>query len=239
MKVIPAVDILYGHCVQLVQGKRETATRYGRPLDCALMWRDLGADCLHVVNLDGAFGSSEANAALIREIVRVTGMEIELGGGIRSFEDAAGWLGLGVERVILGTAAVRDPGLIHQIAGSFGRNRVMASVDARGGMIAVEGWDKTQGDYISWARRFENEGAGYLLFTNIDVEGLQQGISVQPAAILISSVKIPVVIAGGVSSVHDIRALKRIGAYGIVLGSALYAGKIDLKTAQEAANEIC
>jgi phosphoribosylformimino-5-aminoimidazole carboxamide ribotide isomerase len=239
MKVIPAVDILNGYCVQLVQGKRETATRYGRPIDCAVKWRDLGADTLHVVNLDGAFGSSGANAELIYEILQTTAMRIELGGGIRSFEDAAGWLRLGVERVILGTAVVRDPRLIHQIARDFGKDRVMAGVDARSGMIAVEGWEKTRGDYIVWARRFEEEGAGYLLYTNIDVEGLQQGISVQSAASLITSVRVPVVVAGGITTLQDVRELKRIGAYGVVLGSALYAGKIDLQEAQEAAHEIC
>jgi phosphoribosylformimino-5-aminoimidazole carboxamide ribotide isomerase len=239
MKVFPAVDILGGHCVQLVQGKRETATGYGSPLDCALTWRDQGADNLHIVNLDGAFGRSGMNAALIREIIRKTGMCIELGGGIRTFEDAAGWLDVGVDRVILGTGAVRDPGLIRRLSRSFGKSRIMAGVDARNGMIAVEGWEKTLGDYISWARRFEGEGAGFLLYTNVDVEGLQQGISPDSAAALISSVQVPVVVAGGVSSPRDIRELKRIGAYGVVLGSALYAGKISLHDALEAADEIC
>jgi phosphoribosylformimino-5-aminoimidazole carboxamide ribotide isomerase len=238
MKVFPAVDILGGNCVQLVQGKRETATRFGRPLDCALRWRDQGAQDLHIVNLDGAFGNSAMNAALIKEIIKSTGMGIELGGGIRSFEDAAGWLELGVDRVIMGTAAVNDPGLIGRLSRSFGKSRIMAGVDARSGMIAVEGWEKTGGNYITWARRFEDEGAGSLLYTNVDVEGLQQGINLDPAATLIASVRIPVVVAGGVSSPKDIRELKRIGAYGVVLGSALYAGKLNLHDALEAAHEI-
>ncbi len=235
MFVFPAVDILCGQCVQLVQGKRETATGYGRPLDCAFRWRDQGAENLHVINLDGAFGRSAENAGLIREIITKTGMSIELGGGIRTFEDAAGWLGLGVERVILGTAAVNNPDLISRLADTFGKRHIMAGVDARGGMIAVEGWERTGGDYVMWARRFEAEGAGFLLYTNVDMEGLQRGLSLDPAARLIGSVRIPVVVAGGVTSPEDIRALKSVGAYGVVLGSALYAGKITLKEALEAA----
>jgi phosphoribosylformimino-5-aminoimidazole carboxamide ribotide isomerase len=235
MFVFPAVDILGGRCVQLVQGKRETAIEYGKPLDCACRWRDLGAENLHVVNLDGAFGRSSENAGPIREIIRETGMTIELGGGIRTIEDAAGWLGLGVERVILGTAAVSKPEIISRLAETFGKDRIMAGVDAKADMIAIEGWEKTGGDYISWARRFEAEGAGFLLYTNVDVEGLQQGLSLDSAHRLMNAVRIPVVVAGGVSSPVDIRALKRMGAYGVVLGSALYAGKITLEEALEAA----
>lgn len=237
MRVFPAVDVLDGSCVQLVQGKRETATRFGKPLDCAVRWRDGGADSLHVINLDGAFGRSSKNAGLIAEIVRETGMEIELGGGIRTYEDAAGWLGMGVERIILGTAAVEDRDLIRRLARSFGSNRVMAGVDARAGQIAVEGWEETRGDYLAWARMFEDEGAGSLLYTNVDVEGLQKGIRSEPAARLIQSVGIPVVVAGGISSPGDIRELKRIGAYGVVLGSSLYSGRISLNDALEAAEE--
>jgi phosphoribosylformimino-5-aminoimidazole carboxamide ribotide isomerase len=239
MKVFPAVDILAGSCVQLVQGKRETATRYGTPLDCAFRWKEEGADALHVVNLDGAFGNLGANADLIREIIQKTGLMIELGGGIRTYEDAARWLESGVERVILGTAAVQDPGLLRSLSRDFGRSRVMAGVDSLKGRIATSGWEETAGDYISFARRFEAEGAGFLLYTNVDVEGLQQGISPGPVARLIASVQVPVVVAGGVSSPEDIRELKKIGAHGVVLGSALYAGRLRLRDALEAADENC
>jgi phosphoribosylformimino-5-aminoimidazole carboxamide ribotide isomerase len=235
MIIFPAVDILGGRCVQLVQGKRETATGYGDPLACACRWRDHGADHLHVVNLDGAFGRAGENTVHIREIIRETGMGIELGGGIRTIEDAAGWLGLGVDRVILGTAAFRDPEILSRLADTFGKERIMAGVDAKAGRIAIEGWEKTGGDYLSWALRFEAEGAGSLLFTNVDVEGLQGGLCIDPAARLIGSVRIPVVVAGGVTTPEDIRALKRVGAYGVVLGSSLYAGKITLREALEAA----
>jgi phosphoribosylformimino-5-aminoimidazole carboxamide ribotide isomerase len=237
MKVFPAVDILKGRCVQLVQGKRETATFFGKPMDCAMRWMNAGARELHVVNLDGAFGNSSENLALIREIVSKTGLVVQLGGGIRSFEDAAGWLDAGIERVIIGTLAVKDPALLTTLSELFGRNRIMAGVDARNGMIAVEGWERTGGDYIGWAQTFEEKGAGSLLFTNVDIEGLQQGICTGPVIRLIDSVKIPIVVAGGISSGEDVRVLKEIGANGVVLGSALYSGKLTLKEVLEAADE--
>jgi phosphoribosylformimino-5-aminoimidazole carboxamide ribotide isomerase len=233
MKIFPAVDILNGRCVQLVQGKRESATAYGDPLSCATRWLDLGATALHVVNLDGAFGSSSANAGLIQDLVKKTGVEIELGGGIRSVEDARHWLETGVDRVIISTLAVQDPACIRTLAREFGSSRVMPGVDARGGQIAVHGWQETAGDYLDWAARFEQLGAGSLLYTNVDVEGLQQGVRFGPVKRLIERVGIPVVVAGGVSSGTDVAGLREAGAYGAVLGSALYSGKIALKEALE------
>jgi len=235
MRVFPAVDILGGRCVQLVGGRRETATGFGRPIDCALRWIEAGAHELHIVNLDGAFGDASANAELIRGLIRETGIGIQLGGGIRSLSDARGWLEAGVDRVIIGTLAVQDPQILTTLADTFGRDRVMAGVDARGGKIAVEGWEKTGGNYIEAARTFEERGAGSLLYTNVDVEGRQQGIRIDPASRLISAVGIPVVVAGGITSPADVRALKEIGAYGVVLGSALYAGKLTVREALEAA----
>lgn len=234
MRIFPAVDILGGNCVQLVQGSRETATIFGSPADCAGRWISGGADALHVINLDGAFGESGANADAIRSLVRTTGVEIQLGGGIRSCADAAAWLGTGVERIILGTVAVRTPGIITTLADEFGRDRIMAGVDARGGRIAIEGWQETAGDFIVWAEEYEKRGAGSLLFTNVDVEGLQKGIDSMPIRRLLGSVNIPVTVAGGISGPDDIRALCGAGVYGAVLGSALYSGKIGLTEAMEA-----
>jgi len=233
MKIFPAVDILGGRCVQLVQGRRESATAYGDPLSCATHWLDEGATALHVVNLDGAFGSSSANAAGIMEIIRRTGVEIELGGGIRSVGDARHWLETGVDRVIISTLATQDPDCIRTLAEEFGGDRVMPGVDARGGQIAIHGWQDTAGDYLDWAERFEALGAGSLLYTNVDVEGLQQGVRLEPVKRLIDRIAIPVVVAGGVSSRADIAQLRDAGAYGAVLGSALYSGKIALKDALE------
>ncbi len=233
MKILPAVDILGGKCVQLVQGKRESATIYGDPISCAIRWLDEGAAALHVVNLDGAFGSSSRNAGIITDLIKKIGVEIELGGGIRSVGDARRWLEIGVDRVIISTLATRDPESIRTLAREFGSNRVMPGVDAKGGQIAVHGWQDTAGDYLDWAEMFEKLGAGSLLYTNIDVEGLQKGVRFEPVNRLIDRVGIPVVVAGGISSASDIAGLRDAGAYGAVLGSALYSGKITLKDALE------
>jgi len=233
MKIFPAVDILGGRCVQLVQGKRESATVYGDPLSSATRWIDLGATALHIVNLDGAFGSSSKNAGLINDIIKKTGVEIELGGGIRSVDDARHWLETGVDRVIISTLATQDPACIRTLSQEFGSERIMPGVDARGGQIAVHGWQETAGDYLDWAKKFEELGAGLLLYTNVDVEGLQQGVRFGPVKRLIDHVRIPVVVAGGVSSRADVAGLRDAGAYGAVLGSALYSGKIALKDALE------
>jgi phosphoribosylformimino-5-aminoimidazole carboxamide ribotide isomerase len=233
MRIFPAVDILGGRCVQLVQGKRESATEFGDPLTCATRWLDEGADALHVVNLDGAFGNCAKNADLIVDLIHKTGVEIELGGGIRSIEDAGNWLGTGVARIIISTLATQKPESIQVLAEEYGSDRVMAGVDAKGGQIAVHGWQETAGNYLDWAKRFEELGAGSLLYTNVDVEGLQQGVVFEPVRRLIRGVNIPVVVAGGVSARSDIAGLRDAGAYGAVLGSALYSKKIRLKDALE------
>ncbi|MDD1663966.1 MAG: 1-(5-phosphoribosyl)-5-[(5-phosphoribosylamino)methylideneamino]imidazole-4-carboxamide isomerase [Methanomicrobiales archaeon] len=233
MAVYPAVDILGGKCVQLVQGKRETATVFGDPMDCARRWVEAGAEALHVINLDGAFGNPSSNADIIRRILRETGIFMQLGGGIRSVGDARSWLETGVDRVILGTLAVREPEAVRILSGEAGPSRVMASVDARAGQVVVEGWRDPEGDYLGWARRFEDLGAGSLLFTNVDVEGLQQGIRRQPVEMLLAATGLPVVVAGGITSIGDVKALWDLGASGVVLGSALYSGRIDLGKAME------
>ncbi|HUT38235.1 MAG TPA: 1-(5-phosphoribosyl)-5-[(5-phosphoribosylamino)methylideneamino]imidazole-4-carboxamide isomerase [Methanoregula sp.] len=233
MRIFPAVDILGGRCVQLVQGKRESATVFGDPLTCATRWLAEGADALHVVNLDGAFGNCAKNAELIVDLIQKTGVEIELGGGIRSIEDASHWLKTGVSRVIISTLATQKPESIQILADEYGSDRVMAGVDAKGGQIAVHGWQETAGNYLEWAFRFEELGAGSLLYTNVDIEGLQQGVLFEPVRRLIHHVHIPVVVAGGVSSRSDVAGLRDAGAFGAVLGSALYSGKISLKDALE------
>jgi phosphoribosylformimino-5-aminoimidazole carboxamide ribotide isomerase len=237
MLLFPAVDILDGQCVQLVRGKPETATRYGNPLACANRWVEEGAGALHIINLDGAFGRSEKNVSLIRDLIRETGVVIQLGGGLRSPADAAGWIRTGVERVILGTLAIRDPESIKTLAAEYGSRHVMVSVDARGSRIAIEGWQELGGDYIEFARLFEEMGAGSLLYTNVDIEGLQQGIALEPIRKLITGTRLPLTVAGGISGRDDLLNLSKTGVYGAVLGSALYSGKIRLSEALRWVNE--
>jgi phosphoribosylformimino-5-aminoimidazole carboxamide ribotide isomerase len=236
MEIYPAVDILDGRCVQLVQGRPDAATVYGDPAAWARRWLEEGANGIHIVNLDGAFGRAQKNADLIRTFIRETNAFVELGGGIRSVEDAAGWLDTGVDRVILSTLAVRAPETIRTLADEFGSARVMAGVDARGGEVMIEGWERPAGSYLAWAERFESLGAGSLLYTNVDVEGLQQGIALSPVEELLRRVRGPVVVSGGISSAEDVRALREAGAAGAVLGSALYAGKVRLSDVLEAAH---
>ena len=229
MEIFPAVDVLRGMCVQLVQGERSTATVYGSPRENAERWIGCGARNLHVVNLDGAFSASSENVKVIRDVVAHTDVFVQVGGGIRSIADASGWLDAGVDRIIVSTFATKDPKALTALADEFGSERIMAGVDARSGEIAVSGWQETAGDYLKWAQLFEQLGAGSLLYTNVDVEGLQAGIAQDPVKALIDAVFIPVVVAGGVSSTTDVAALRQLGAAGCVLGSALYSGKIHLE----------
>jgi phosphoribosylformimino-5-aminoimidazole carboxamide ribotide isomerase len=175
------------------------------------------------------------NAELIRILIRDTGAIIQLGGGIRTRGDAEGWLDTGVERIILGTLAIKEPDLIRSLSEEFGRERIMAGVDARAGQITIEGWQETAGNYLAWARKFEQLGAGSLLYTNVDVEGLENGVAFPPVKALLKDVGIPVTVAGGISGVKDIYGLREIGVYGAVLGSALYSGRIRLADAIEVA----
>jgi phosphoribosylformimino-5-aminoimidazole carboxamide ribotide isomerase len=233
MKIFPAVDILGGQGVQLVQGRRETAVSYGSPLSCAERWLSAGADALHIVNLDGAFGSSAANAEQIQKLIKKTGVEVQLGGGIRSLGDARQWLETGIERIIISTFAVKEPDSLRILSDEYGRDRIMAGADARNGQIVVNGWESPAGDYLEWADTFVRKGAGSLLFTNVNVEGLCRGIDPAPIQALIQRVQVPVTIAGGITSPEDVAVLKKTGAAGCVLGSALYTGKITIQQARE------
>lgn len=236
MKVFPAVDILHGKCVQLVQGDPTTKKEFGDPLKCASHWIDKGAEALHVINLDGAFGTANENASSIKSILKETGIEIQLGGGIRSFEDAVEWINIGVERVILGTLALKNPDVITELKDVFGSGKIIAGVDARNGQVLLDGWRKESGDFLSWAHQFEEKGAGSLLFTNVDREGLENGIDYSPVKALLNHVTIPVIVAGGISSPDDVTGIRELGAWGIVLGSALYSNKLTLKEAVLAAS---
>jgi phosphoribosylformimino-5-aminoimidazole carboxamide ribotide isomerase len=235
MIVFPAVDILGGKCVQLVQGKRESATGYGEPLLCAESWINQGAEALHIVNLDGAFGSSALNAEKISEIIIRTGVETQLGGGIRSLEDARSWLDCGVDRVIISTFAVDNPDCITTLSDEYGNDRIMAGVDAKAGEMVTHGWERPVGNFLDWADLFIQKGAGSLLYTNVSVEGLCKGIDPKPVRDLLRKVSVPVVVAGGITSSTDIAALKDADAAGVVLGSALYSGMITLQEALEVA----
>lgn len=239
-EIIPAVDMRGGKCVQLVQGvPGSEIVSLDDPLAVALEWVSKGAKTLHLVDLDGAIEGKRKNAPIIEKIVRTCrekGVSIQAGGGIRSFEDAASLLELGVSRVILGTAALQNPELVKQLSRTFGSSRVNVALDAKNGKILIKGWtEECAQTPVEMGRKFEELGAGSLLFTNIDTEGLMQGVNPVPTKELVESVSIPVIASGGVSSLADIKTLKKTGAAGVVVGSALYTGRFTFEEAIEVA----
>ncbi len=221
-EVIPAVDIQDGQAVQLVGGDRDSASTYGDPVDAARRWTSAGADTLHLVDLDGAFEGTRENAPAIEAILESVDVTIQFGGGIRTARDACSLLAMGVDRVILGTAAIQNPAIVTAVNEEF-PGAVMVSLDAKDGEVVVSGWTEGTGlDPADAAARFETEGAGAILFTDVDVEGQLTGIRRTPVERVVDAVDIPVVASGGVSTLTDIQALKETGAAAVVVGTALY-----------------
>jgi phosphoribosylformimino-5-aminoimidazole carboxamide ribotide isomerase len=230
-EVVPAVDMQDGRVVQLVGGERGTETEYGDPIEAAERWIDAGADTLHIVDLDGAFDGERTNATAVEAIVDSVDVDIQLGGGIRTAGDAIGLLESGIDRVILGTAAVENPEIVGEISDRF-PDSVMVSLDAKGGEVVVSGWTERTGlDPTEAAARYEAEGAGAILFTDVDVEGQLSGIRREPIERVVEAVDIPVVASGGVSTLDDVRTLKETGAAAAVVGTALYEGRFTLAEA--------
>ncbi|WP_135364866.1 1-(5-phosphoribosyl)-5-[(5-phosphoribosylamino)methylideneamino]imidazole-4-carboxamide isomerase [Halosimplex halophilum] len=232
-EVVPAVDVQDGQVVQLVGGERGTGKAYGDPVEAAEGWVEQGADTLHLVDLDGAFEGERANAAAIEAVVDAVDVETQLGGGIRTVEDATGLLDAGVDRVILGTAAVETPDIVAEISEDY-PGTVLVSLDAKDGEVVVSGWTEGTGlDPAEAAARYEDLGAGGILFTDVDVEGQLDGVRTEPVERVVEAVDIPVVASGGVATLEDVRALKDAGAAAVVVGSALYEGEFTLEEAIE------
>jgi phosphoribosylformimino-5-aminoimidazole carboxamide ribotide isomerase len=230
-EVIPAVDMQDGSVVQLVGGERGTGSEYGDPVEAAERWIEAGAKTLHLVDLDGAFDGERANADAVSAIVDSVDVEVQLGGGIRTTADARRLLEKGVDRVILGTAAVETPEIVGEISDQFPES-VMVSLDAKDGEVVVSGWTEGTGlDPAEAAARYESEGAGAILFTDVDVEGQLSGIRREPVERVVEAVDIPVVASGGVSTLEDVRTLEETGAAAVVIGTALYEGRFTLEEA--------
>jgi phosphoribosylformimino-5-aminoimidazole carboxamide ribotide isomerase len=234
-EVIPAVDVQDGEVVQLVAGERGTEKRYGEPQTAADQWVDQGAETLHLVDLDGAFEGERVNADAFRTIIETADVDLQLGGGIRTAEDAFELLEMGVDRVILGTAAVETPEIVSEISERY-PGTVMVSLDAKDGEVVVSGWtEKTGLDPAEAAARYEDLGAGAILFTDVDVEGQLEGVNTELVSRVCAAVDIPVVASGGVATINDISALRDAGAAAVVVGTALYEGAFTLDAAIEAA----
>lgn len=231
--VIPAIDLKGGKCVQLVQGVPGTEiVSIDDAIEVAAGWVGQGARTLHIIDLDGAFSGLRKNAYIMEEIISKFKVDVQVGGGIREYDTAKYLLGLGIDRVILGTAAIKDPELVRRLSKDFGSDAVMVSLDSKKGEVLIEGWTAGSGkSTIEMGKLFEQMGAGSILYTNVDVEGLLKGVDENPVRALAASVTIPVIASGGVTTPQDLTRIKNTGAAGVVVGSALYKGLFTLREA--------
>ncbi len=231
MILFPAIDLKDGACVRLVRGAMDEATIYNPdPLDQARKFAQTGFEWLHIVDLNGAVEGKPINAEAVRRIVEARLLKIQLGGGIRDLEQIATWLDLGVDRVILGTLAVKQPEIVEAACQRY-PGRIAVSIDARGGLVATDGW--TQNSTVKamdLAVRMEKLGVAAIIYTDIDRDGVGTGVNIDATVDLAYALKIPVIASGGLSSLEDLRDLAReadAGILGVISGRALYDGRID------------
>ncbi|MGY8961283.1 MAG: 1-(5-phosphoribosyl)-5-[(5-phosphoribosylamino)methylideneamino]imidazole-4-carboxamide isomerase, partial [Alphaproteobacteria bacterium] len=230
MILYPAIDLKDGACVRLRRGEMNDATVFNdSPGDQARSFADAGCAWIHVVDLNGAFAGAAANGAAVDDILGAVDIPVQLGGGIRSMDSVAYWLEHGVQRVILGTAAVKDPDLVRAACREW-PDRVAVGVDARGGLVAVEGWaEQSDMTATALAAAFAGAGVAAIIYTDIDRDGMMEGANVEATAALAATTDIPVIASGGVSSLEDLMHIKNAGGIaGAISGRALYDGRIDL-----------
>ena len=232
MLIMPAVDIKNGKCVQLVQGEPGSEmVKIDNPEKVAKHWEDLGAKNIHVIDLSGTI-DGETSFDIIRKILNEVSVPIQLGGGIRNLDYARQLLDLDIERLIIGTMGIQQPETITQLSDEYGPERIMISLDSKDNKVVIKGWqEKIDKSPSEIANDFKEHGAGSILFTNVDVEGLLGGFYTEPVEDLKKSVDLPIVYSGGITTIDDIKKLNESGVEGIVIGSALYTDKIDLTEA--------
>ncbi len=238
MLIIPAIDLKDGRCVRLLQGRADAVTVFSdNPEEVARRWQEIGARLIHVVDLDGAFSGTQRNIEGIKRIRKAVSVDIELGGGIRDMERIERLLGLGINRVILGTVAIEKPELVKEACKRF-PGRIIAGIDAKDGLVAVKGWvEVTSVRAKELALKMEDYGVWGIIYTDISRDGMLTGPNIEATRQMVESVKIPVIASGGVSSIDDIKRLREIkGLWGVITGKALYTGAIDLKEAIEIAD---
>ena len=244
MLLIPAIDLKDGHCVRLKQGDMNQSTTFSEdPFVMARNWVDKGARRLHLVDLNGAFAGHPKNEQAIGRILKEVGSEVDvqLGGGIRDLDTIERYLDAGLRYVIIGTAAVKNPGFLQDACTAFG-GHIIVGLDARDGKIATDGWSKlTRHDVVDLAKKFEDYGVESIIYTDIGRDGMLSGINVEATVRLAQALSIPVIASGGLSNMADIEALCAVegdGVEGVICGRAIYSGDLDFEAAQERADEL-
>jgi phosphoribosylformimino-5-aminoimidazole carboxamide ribotide isomerase len=243
MLIIPAIDLKDGHCVRLKQGAMDQATIFSEnPGDTAKHWLNQGARRLHLVDLDGAFAGKPKNLGAIKEILQEINGEIpvQLGGGIRNLETIERYLDAGIDYIIVGTAAVKTPGFLHDACDTFPGNIIVA-LDAKDGIVATDGWAKlTHHNVIDLAKRFEGYGVESVIYTDIGRDGMLSGVNIEATVKLAQALSVPVIASGGVTNLDDVSELCKVedeGIEGVITGRAIYEGTLDLAQAQAFADE--
>jgi phosphoribosylformimino-5-aminoimidazole carboxamide ribotide isomerase len=244
MLIIPAIDIKEGHCVRLKQGDMNDATVFSEdPVGMARHWQQQGARRLHIVDLNGAVAGKPKNEGAIRSILEELGddLPVQLGGGIRDLDTIERYLDLGVAYVIIGTAAVKNPGFLQDACTAFA-GHVIVALDAKDGKVAVEGWSKMTGhDVIDLAKKFEDYGVESIIYTDIGRDGMLSGVNVEATVKLARGLRIPVIASGGLTNLDGIKQLCDVeseGITGVITGRAIYEGTLDFKQAQAEADKL-
>jgi len=234
MIILPAIDLKDGRCVRLQKGEFDTVhTVAADALETAALFRAEGAEWLHMVDLDGALSGKSANREIIEKVVKNSGLKLEVGGGVRKMSDLDRLMNLGVARAVIGSAAVRNPGFVEEAAGKYGE-RIAIGIDALGGEVRVSGWTEGSGlNYLDFAKQMEKLGVKYIIFTDIDRDGMLTGPAIPALRELMAAVRCKIIASGGVGSNADIEALREIGVYGAIVGKAIYTCDVDLKKAIE------
>ncbi|NLK50951.1 MAG: 1-(5-phosphoribosyl)-5-[(5-phosphoribosylamino)methylideneamino]imidazole-4-carboxamide isomerase [Syntrophomonadaceae bacterium] len=235
MLVIPAIDLREGRCVRLIQGRLDKEIVFSdNPVEVAIKWEKMGARWLHVVDLDGAFAGSLRNLESIKGILSKVNIPVQVGGGIRTMETVRQLLGMGVNRVILGTTAVAQPDIVRQAVAEFGE-RIMVGIDGRDGKVVIEGWDKTaEKGILELGREVEALGIQRIVLTDIRRDGMLKGPNVEGTREMGLACNLKIIASGGISSLEDIRSLKALEPYGVegvIIGRALYSGVVVLEEA--------
>jgi phosphoribosylformimino-5-aminoimidazole carboxamide ribotide isomerase len=239
MIVIPAIDLKEGKCVRLIQGRKELVTVYSDdPVSMARHWAGLGAELLHIVDLDGAFTGSQNNFDVIIAIRKAIDISLQVGGGIRDIDTIKKLIALGIDRIIVGTSAVSAPDMVKKACELF-PGKVLVGVDASDGKVAVKGWEEvTEFDALDFARTMQDYGASSIIYTDISRDGMLTGPNISATARMVNELEMPVIASGGISSIEDIDALLQIkDLWGAITGKALYTGTLSLKVAIETAKK--